>query len=209
MKKGSILMVAAMTLITAVSSYAQGPPRNVVYTQRPLRLALAGGITFPTAPAWFRDFHKTGFNLQGSLEYRFRRNIWLGGKVGYLFMKKDWDFIRPENPIGNADIDIWTFGFDVRWAGGGWRGRGGNHFFGGAGWARIKEGALSPSGIFDGNFDDTDPSEYKDRFYVNIGAGFELARLSGFSLIIEARYLRVFTKGFDISLIPVSLGLKF
>ncbi|MEW6413067.1 MAG: outer membrane beta-barrel protein [Candidatus Zixiibacteriota bacterium] len=193
--KKALFTLVVLTLTTSVS---------VAQTPKPFDLYAGGGITFGSSPDIFKTQHKEGYHLFGGIGFHMIPLIQFVGKIEYQSFAKDFDEFRTEiTDLSGGTRRILMFGVDAR--------LGTNvptapirpFIFAGLGLARQSESDLETA--FEIAIQDYDS---QTDLYLNIGGGIEFKMLKIFNVFVQARYLNIKQDGGDLSLVPVSLGLK-
>jgi hypothetical protein len=158
-----------------------------VQAQGSVKFGIAAGATFPTGDAG--DSYDWGYHVAGSITGRpMASPVGIRGEIMYHQLTGKDDALIGK--LDNANIIGGLINAELAMGGVGIK----PYLIGGIGWYRLDFG----EGI-----------DSQNKFGFNAGAGLDFG-LAGFSSFIEARYHSVQTEGdSNLSIVPVTFGLRF
>jgi len=196
MKK--IMIAAILVLAFALTASAQVPVK-------PFSIYIGGGLTLPNSPDGFKDMYKTGFHGLAALAINLPtvQGLSVLGKLQYhmLSLKDDVTFAGEAITDGGS-AKIFMFGADGVYRLGTPGGVASPFFGAGGGFANSTTSDITTASgtyAFDSSTD----------FYWNILAGLDLKAGPSVSLFATFAYVSISTEGDAITMIPITVGLKF
>jgi opacity protein-like surface antigen len=200
--KKTIMTLLCVTLL-ASAAMAQTPS---VTPKLPFSLYGGGLFTVPQSPNEFSDQFKTGFHGTVGLGFNTLPTMQVVTKIEYHRFNSEAAGVLG---LEGGQMSAWTFGADARFA------------------PSLPIMPIKPYGLIGGGFAKVSQGDYtggtlglatalndasfedQTKFYFNIGAGVELFSTPAFSFFAQGRYVRVATTPEPVTLIPITLGLRF
>ena len=181
--KGMLKGVAALAVATALFA-------STAQAQTAVQFGIGGGVTLPLSD--FDDDAELGFHGLATAEFR-PASLPVGVRVDGMYHRngfaEDLGFDGNFQTISGTLNAVYTFQTAAE--------------------SKFHPYIIAGAGAynFKANFSDAD-DDSETKFGANGGAGFNFG-VGGAAVFVEGRFHNIFTSGTDVSMVPITVGVKF